>query len=177
MKELLLTRRVKTYLDDEAWSVLKDYSWMAQRAYTWLKDKRCYLACRRVHIDGCRVDIFLHRQVMGVPKPFLIRHKSVGYLDNQHNSLQIEDAGGRFYHFRRFSDQSQFTGVFWDRYYGLWRAEFHKLVIGYYPVEVDAARAYNIKIKEVYGNVQRRMNTIRIMREYNRKNAGVISKA
>ena len=176
MKELPLTRRMRAYLDDEAWSVFKDYKWVAQSAYTWNKYKKYYLARRDFIIDSHRFAIYLHRQVMGVPKPFLIRHKNIEHLDNQHDNLRIEDDTGREYFFRKFTTQSQYKGVFWDRYYGLWRAELYRLVIGYYPLEIDAARAYNIKIKEIYGNVPGRMNTIKIMREYNRRNLVALSK-
>jgi len=175
MKEIILTQGVQTCLDDEAWSVLKEYNWLAAEAYTWRKDKKRYLARRDFFINGQRFAVYLHRQVMGVPKPFIIKHKNE-CLDNQHENLRIEDEVGNPYFFRKFTAKSQFKGVCWDRYYGLWRSELHGLVIGYYSVEIDAARAYNIKIKEIYGNNPRRMNTIKIMREYNRKKARALSK-
>jgi len=170
MKEIILTRDMKTSLDDEAWSVLKDYNWIALECFTQKTDRKRFSARRDFHINGHRFFVYLHRQVMGVPKPFIVRHKNTEHLDNQHQNLQIEDEGGNIYHFRTFTTKSIYRGVVWDKFYGLWRAEFHGLTIGYYTVEIDAARAYNIKIKEIYGNAKRRLNTIRIMREYNRKN-------
>lgn len=174
MKEILLTRRIITYLDDEVWDIFKDYNWQAIPSFQgkttakWKPGKLKHYARRTACVNGYTLVIYLHRQLMGVPKPFLVRHKNSDYLDNQHYNLLIEDEWGNKYCFRKFSPKSKYKGVIWDRANGLWRAEVHGLVIGYYIVEIDAARAYNLKMKEMFGTSQRKLNTISILRQYNK---------
>lgn len=168
MKEIHLTKDMFANLDDEAWAVMKDYNWQAITSFGWKSGQaKHYFARRTACINGLTFNIYMHRQLMGVPKPLNVRHKNSNYLDNRHENMYIDDEWGNVYRFKKFSTQSMYKGVIWDRANGLWRAEIKNMVIGYYIVELDAARAYNLKIIEVYGRVKSRMNKIKILRDFN----------
>jgi len=80
--------------------------------------------------------------------------------------MRIRDRFGNFYRWYRFDGKSRYKGIVWDSYYGLWRADYHGLVIGYYSTEVDAIRAWNIKMGEIYPNSKTYQHKIPVLRKY-----------
>jgi len=82
--------------------------------------------------------------------------------------MLIEDKKGNRYKYRVFSPESAYPFLVFDYYYGLWRAEYHKLVIGYYDNEVDGVRAYNKKMSEIYDS-RYRQRGIPIMTLYGKR--------
>lgn len=168
MREIILTRGLKCFVDDPLYEVAKYYKWYSHR--TNANGCSSYLAARMIYVDGNRTGVYLHRLAAGVPKCFRVRFKDGNELNYQYDNLQIEDKKKRKYTFHRFNKESMYKGVVFDYFYGLWRAEFYKLVIGYYPNEVDAARAYNIKIREIYKYPGRRLNQITVMDRYEENN-------
>ncbi len=160
MKEVLLTRGYKCFVDDDAFDIVNCYNWQAHVC------KTSVMASKTFFREGIRKKIFLHKLLAGVPACFKVGHLNGNSLDNQYDNLFIYDLKGNKYNFRKFSIKSKFKGVFWNGYHGLWDARFHKMTIGFYTNEIDAARAYNIKIGDIYKN-ERLQNKISIMRQYN----------
>lgn len=168
MQEILLTRGLKCFVDDNVYDVVRYYKWWTQE--TRANGATNFMAKRTVAPFSMKLDVYLHRLTAGVPKCFRIRFKDENWLNYQHDNLRIEDKKGRKYQFHKFNRDSQYKGVVFDLYYGVWRAEFHKLIIGYYHNEVDAAHAYNVKIREIYKHPGRKINTITIMEHYYENN-------
>ena len=162
MKEILLTEHKLTYVDDEAYEVLSYYPW---NSYVfWRKST---IAARPVFLDGKRFSLYLHRLIAGVPQCFKVKWINGNRLDNTYENLQICDSNGNKYSFLPFTGTSTFKGVKWNAWHGLWEAKFYKMSIGFYANEADAARAYNVKIREIYPKPGRgRLNSIPIMNRY-----------
>ena len=168
MKEILLTRHKLTYVDDDAYEILAYYPWNSW-VYGW--EKKFVIAGRSVVLNGTTFSIYLHRLIAGVPQCFGVKAINKNRLDNTHENLLIYDKKGNNYKFTPFTGKSNFKGVKWNGWYGLWEANYHKLTIGFYANEVDAARAYNVKMKEIYPICGRdRLNSIPIMNQFLRNN-------
>ena len=168
MKEILLTKNKLTYVDDEAYETLSHYPWVCYRA-GWAK--RDPIAARSIFLYGTRFSVYMHRLVAGVPQCFKVKWLNENRLDNTYENLQISDKKGNVYKFTPFTGKSEFDGVKWNGWHGMWEASYFKMTIGFYPNEVDAARAYNVKMKEIYPICGRdRLNTIQIMNKYLKNN-------
>lgn len=166
MKTIKLTQQLETIVDDNVYGLISGYSWVAQYSPNIKK----YYARREVSLNGIRHVIYLHRLIAGVPNKFRVKHLNKRTLDNRYRNFQLLDKHKNIYKFHNFRGKSYFKGVKWSAYYGLWMAEIYGLPVGYYRYEIDAAKAYNIKLAEilkircvdpVYYN-DKRFNNIRI---------------
>ncbi len=170
MKELILTKNKLCHVDDAAYEILAYYPWVSLK-YGWRDGETSTIGGRAVLYFGIRKTIYLHRLIAGVPQCFGVKSKSGNRLDNTHENLQIYDKKGNTYKFTPFTGKSNFDGVVWNGWHGMWEAKFHKMSIGLYSNEVDAARAYNVKMKEIYPICSRtRLNCIPIMNKYLKNN-------
>ena len=178
MPEILLTKHKLTYVDDEAYEVLAYYPWNSYESGSGAGWKnKTTIAGRTIFLEGTRATIYLHRVIAGVPQCFRVKFLNGNKLDNRHENLQIHDKKGNLYSFTPFTGKSEYEGVIWNKWHGLWEAQYHKLSIGFYPNEVDAARAYNVKMREIdqYASPRSKykLNTILIMNKYLRNNGEV----
>lgn len=168
MKEILLTKHKLTYVDDDAYEVLAYYPWTS---FVCGWKKKTVIGARVVFLNGTRFSLYLHRLIAGVPQCFKVKWINGNRLDNTFENLKIYDAKGNNYFFTPFTGKSKFKGVKWNAWHGLWEARFFKMSIGFYSNEVDAARAYNVKMKEIYPICSRtRLNSIPIMNKYIKNN-------
>ena len=169
MREIILTRGFRCFVDEPLYEVAKYYKWFVTETHA--NGATNYIAARDVKIDGMKMRVYLHRLAGGVPACFRVKFKDENWLNYQYDNLQIEDKRKIKYTYREFNKESKYKGVVFDYFYGLWRAEFFKMTIGYYRNEVDAARAYNIKMRHIYKNPGRhRLNKITIMEQYEENN-------
>jgi hypothetical protein len=165
MKKIVLTKDIMTYVDDVAYGLLSYYNWIAHNTNREYPDY--IVADRTVWIDGLTRTLYLHRLIAGVPQCFNVGWKNGNRLDNTFENLVISDKLGKVYRTTPFTGKSEYKGVRWNSYYGVWEATYHGMNIGYYFNEIDAARAYNIKMTGIYKVVGRgRLNRISLMRRY-----------
>lgn len=144
-RELVLSGGRVCYLDEEAWGVLRRYNWHVVVSGLGL------IVRRRVRIHGLCVNVYLHRLLANAPRVFRVCFRNGNWLDYRFGNMYMRDrlGSGVEYLVDEFRVESQYDGVYFDRYWGLWRSELLGMVIGYYMCEDDAARAYNIKLKDV----------------------------
>lgn len=93
--------------------------------------------------------IYLHRLIAGITKDGIISFRDSNPLNLQRENLKLMDYKRNEIVWDGSRGESIFTGVSWDKYYGLWRAHLKDLPIGYYVAEMDAAEAYNKAAKEI----------------------------
>ncbi len=99
----------------------------------------------------------MHRMVMGVEDGRLVDHANHNGLDNRRTNLRIATWTENCWNKRKpISDSSsRFKGVMWDKRRGTWHVMIghngRKIFIGYFDDEEEAARAYDVKAKELYG--------------------------
>jgi len=164
MKELSI-KDYKVYLDDSAYDILNYYTWRIIER----KDYDTKYCARCVKVEGKKVNVYLHRLVAGVPQFFHVDWLNCNHLDCTSENILITDKNKIQYQYTPFSGKSNFQGVKWCGYYGLWEANFHGMTVGYYANEIDAARAYNVKSMEIYRD-RCNINSIEIMKEFAKNN-------
>jgi hypothetical protein len=125
-----------------------DHDWLKQ--YTWhLHDG--YAARRE---NGRR--IYIHREIMEPPEGMLVDHADRNKLDNCRSNLRVctrqENMCNRG---KRTGASSRFKGVGYAKENHKWLAkiwgEGQRIWLGYFADEIEAARAYDRKAVELFG--------------------------
>ena len=142
-----LTKGKKTIIDDSDWEIVKNFSWHFS----------CGYAVRSIKIDGNNGTLALHRFLMNTPKGFDTDHINGDKLDNRRSNLRICTRSQNSMNSRRKKYfTSKYKGVSWYKRDKCWRSyvnlsgkQFH---LGYFDSEIQAAKAYDMKAIEIYGN-------------------------
>lgn len=105
--------------------------------------------------------VSLHRYILNLPpKTGIIDHIDGNTLNNTRENLRLVTRSQNQYNRRKgntttSSKPSKYKGVFWYRSRRVWRSTIRangKIhLVGQFDNEDDAARAYNIKAKELHG--------------------------
>lgn len=144
MRTILLTRAKRALVDDDVYEWLHEYNWAIADAHG---DGEFLYGRRRARAH----EVYLHRQIAGVPGLCWVGFRDGNGLNCQRDNLYVLDLRGEVIPWRGGAGRSEWRGVVWERETGLWRAELAGLAIGWYAAEADAARAFNAKAIEVYG--------------------------
>lgn len=97
----------------------------------------------------------MHRFLMGYPKEGEVDHKNRNKIDNRKINLRIASRSQNNANKLPKKFTSIFKGVSWHKGTMRWRATITKnrkqTHLGFYDNEKDAAKAYNLKAIEIYG--------------------------
>ena len=153
MKTIPLTQGKVAIVDDRDYKWLSQFKWRAQKSG---KRPDSFYAVRNVTINKRRTTIQMHRQIMDPPQGVEIDHRNNNGLDNRRCNLRFctrsQNMANSRGHRRRFSS---FKGVSFHKEYKKWRAiitqnkKNHHL--GFFRSQVRAAKAYDDKAKELFG--------------------------
>ena len=99
----------------------------------------------------------MHREIMKAPKGVMVDHVDRDGLNNRKRNLRLCSRRENSYNRRGNSrGSSQYKGVFWHKVCGKWEARItyngNADYLGLYENERDAARAYDERAKELYGD-------------------------
>jgi hypothetical protein len=130
-----------------------DYEWLSQ--YNWRIFGGGYAAR---HERGKMV--FMHREIMKPPKGMVVDHIDGSKANNCRFNLRVctrqENQRNRA---KTTGGASRFKGVWFEKRKGKWRAMIHlsgkSIFLGYYAQEEEAARAYDRKAVELFGEFAR----------------------
>jgi len=152
-KLIPLTQGKFAIVDDE------DYGWLNQWKWFSYKDKNSphYYAARGVWCGKNTKLIFMHR--------ILIKNKGEGYvrdhvnrnsLDNRKSNLRICKIHQNFINAPSYIGNSKFKGVYWNKNIKKWHSRIghnnKRIHLGFFKKEIEAARAYDKKAKELFGD-------------------------
>lgn len=159
-----LTQGLYALVDGEDYEELSKYKWYAK------KDKKTYYAGRTVYLGGGRKNpknriIFMHRQILNVPGGRQTDHQNHCGLDNRKQNIKVcTQNENQHNQIVRKRGTSKFKGVHWvkgriyndKQYKSRWRAKIvhngKSIYLGYFDNEIEAAKAYDDKAKELFGN-------------------------
>lgn len=154
-RKIPLTQGKYAIVDPERYDELARYKWFAVRS------ERGYYAMRMVKAKrGSRVRqraVRMHRVVLKPPEGKFIDHINHNGLDNRIANLRIVTRQQNMWNKRkqRGSYSSKYKGVTWLKSANRWQVRMtydgRSMFIGYFDDETAAARAYDVRAKELFG--------------------------
>lgn len=159
MKEILLTQGQVALVDDWNYERVNQYKWYATRvgetfyAVRWIK-LRSAKDAREIGLPrGGKIQ--MHRFIMNTPQGMETDHVNHNPLDNQEHNLRncthIQNIRNQFYN----KGTSKYKGVTWHKYAKKWMASIRRngesVHLGYFSNEGEAAKAYDAKAVELFG--------------------------
>lgn len=135
-------------VDDEDYESLIQYNW-------WVKPGRyTFYAIGRLKKSSGKM-VYMHHLIVG---HFLVDHRNGNGLDNRRFNLRKSTTSSNAMNQRKQTGVSQFKGVsvtingnFVSQVY----KDKNRCYIGTFSLEEDAARAYDLKAKELFGEFAR----------------------
>ena len=157
MKTIPLTHGKVALVDSQDYNWLSQFKWRAQKSG---KRSDSFYAVRNMTIEKRRTTIQMHRQIMDPPHGLEIDHKNNNGLDNRRCNLRFctrsQNMANSRGHRRR---RSSFKGVSFHKEYKKWRAIITQNKknqhLGFFRSQVRAAKAYDDKAKELFGQFAR----------------------
>ena len=142
MKKIKLTKGKYALVDD------KDFNWLSQRrwhysvGYAMRRDKNIIL--------------LMHRIILNTPKGLETDHLNENRLDNRRKNLRICTKSQNIMNkgFQK-NNTSGFKGVFWRKDRSKWKVRIGQKYVGLFSDKIQAARAYDRKAKELFGEFAR----------------------
>lgn len=149
MKKIPLTQGKFALVDDANLEWLNQWKWYAgkNRASGIFYAKR----------SAKRGKILMHRAILNAKPKQEVDHRDGNSLNNCRDNLRFVTAGQNAMNRHRVVGVSRYKGV--SRHRAKWRACIEKdkkgIHIGYFDLEIEAAKAYDLKAKELFGEFAR----------------------
>lgn len=148
MKIIPLTQGYEAIVDDE------DYVWAAS-LFPWCvsKSSNKRYASKRQN----KKIVYLHRLLMNAPAGVEVDHINGNGLDNRRENLRLcSHADNQRAKKPQRGGTSPYRGVYWYKRHQKWATKIQRLddvyFLGYFSEEEDAARAWDKKAKELFGD-------------------------
>lgn len=156
MRKIPLTQGKFALVDDA------DYEWLSQWKWcAWKNQAGNFYAIRNApRTDGKRRTIRMHQVIMGTLGKVLTDHRDGEGLNNQRHNLRTCTPCQNVRNQRKHRDGgSKYKGVHWDSARAQWAAKIYvdgrTVALGRYKSEEVAARAYDSKARECFGEFAR----------------------
>lgn len=150
-KQIPLTQGKFAIVDDE------DYDWLMQ--WKWCAAKQNngdFYAIRRTSRKPIkRKTIYMHRQILNVNPKMLTDHCNHCGLDNRKLNIRSCTNSQNRQNQIPVVGTSKFKGVYWNKNAKKWCTNIYRNYkryhLGYFENEIDAAKVYDKKAKELFG--------------------------
>ena len=153
MKRIPLTHGKFAIVDDADYAWLHQFKWFAH----WNKNARTFYAARMSNIKGKQRFISMAREILGLAcgGKEQADHRNHNTLDNRRGNLRKCSRSQNQHNQRpRKGGTSKYKGVCWNR--GRWQTGIQEngkqVNISRHKSEEDAARAYNKRATELFGD-------------------------
>lgn len=150
MKTIKLTNAPMYALVDS-----EDHEYLSQ--FKWRLIRHGY-AARSQWIPENKIStiIYMHREILETPPGMDTEHINMNKLDNRKDNLRVGSRSQNMANIQaRKGCLSQYKGVSYLKRVGKWvayiRKDYKQIHLGYFEKEKDAARAYDDKAKELFG--------------------------
>jgi hypothetical protein len=140
-------------ISEEDWDLVKGYTW---RVFKGKRHPDGY-AATTVRTESGRTTLLMHRLIRKVRPGYDVDHINNNSLDNRNSNLRevTRQQNSTNSIKRKIGAGSKFKGVTWEKRHLRWVASITKnykvYYLGEHRNEIDAAKAYNKKAKELFG--------------------------
>jgi len=146
MKYISLTKGKRAIVDDDMFDYLNQWKWCASKSGE--------LYCARAWIDGKMIR--MHRLIMRAKPNQEIDHKNHNTLDNRIENLRFCTHAQNKHNSRPYKNGlCKYKGVHWYKQTKKWEVKItlnrKKYHVGYFHSVVEAAKAYDKKARELFG--------------------------
>lgn len=156
MREIPLTKGYVALVDDADFDALIIYKWNVGRMKA--KDGREVIYARRTTPRPLQNMVYMHRQILGLDKQRIrVDHRDTDGLNNQRYNLRVATPTQNLGNSRKRlkPTSSKYKGVSWNKRDRGWdvrlSANKKQVCLGIFADEVEAARAYDAKARELFG--------------------------
>jgi len=144
-------------IDDEDWLVVSQYRWYVN----YSKCTKTFYVRRNIYANGKQTVMRLHRMLLLAKKGEIVDHKNNDTLDNRKSNLRLctysENKMNSTIH--KESKTSKYKGVGFhkdrQKYQAYIRVNGKQFYLGLYESEIDAAKAYDKKAIELFGDFKK----------------------
>jgi hypothetical protein len=152
---IIKVREFDVLIDDEDYEMVSRYNWQVA-----MKRGTPYIQCSARDENGKKITKQLAREVTNAPKGVIVDHKSGNTLDNRKQNLRFSNNKTNAQNMRsNINSTSKYKGVSWNSERKKWRAVLKyndkQVHIGRFNSEEEAARAYDKKALELFGEFAR----------------------
>ena len=160
MKKIKLgTKDIYTVVDDQDFELASKYPWYASIRK---KDGYIRVVCKK-QVNNVKFHYILSRVIMNPPKGLMVDHINGDTLDNRRQNLRLATHQQNCQNRKKASKVNNYKGVYLcKRSYKLnkpWQAltDYHKkkVHIGMFATEIEAAKAYDERAKDLFGEFAR----------------------
>ena len=150
-RKIPLTQGQFAIVDPGDYPSLSRYKWRTCRT----KGKNVVYAERSIRLpNGKYSRILMHRQLMHVPKGYVIDHANSSGVDNRRANLRPATVAQNAWNAKKRNGRSGYKGVWFARDKGRWRAAIfcngRRKHLGYFRDKVAAAKAYDEAAKKLH---------------------------
>ncbi len=123
-------------VDLEDYPIINSYSWYIMGRYTY----------------SAKLGTSMHRFILNAPPDKDVDHINGNRFDNRKSNLRLCSKSENLANSKkRKGTKSRFKGVNWDNEFKKWRVFIQSKSIGRFKDELEAARAYDKRAVELYG--------------------------
>ena len=151
-RKIPLTQGKFAIVDPEDYERLAKYKWFLSESPT------SSYAARWQHSrpGGLRKKIWMHREVIDIPKHMLCDHINGNGLDNRAANLRPATVSQNLCNRpkTKAKTRSKYKGLEWDKTQRKWKVRIQcngkKIYLGSFSKEIDAAKAYDEKARQLF---------------------------
>ena len=151
-RKIPLTKGEFAIVDPEDYERLAKFKWHLSESPTGSHAARW----QRIWPGGYRKKIWMHREVIDVPEHLLCDHVNGNGLDNRAANLRPATVSQNLCNRPKTKarTRSKYKGLEWDKIQRKWKVRIQcngrKTYLGSFSNEIDAAKAYDEKAKELF---------------------------